>query len=579
MNYEIRIRDEWGRRCSVLRDVPLLEISTGFVTENSYVRGLLASKDLRVGHNYVLEVYLDGRRECEVEVKTVTPTYGDSKKLILDKYIDFSSMVSVSGEMDWDELNGLVGQAYTNMTVSEIAKDVITLAPSDLHYYVAHDVYPDGAERESAKFLARRPGLSEFPVGSIASGEYVSGARINFSGAYAKDGDTIAGLVVDGVAWPDVRLMMIDAEETSLNSHALKLHPEVATWSDAKYNKSGYKFRADKSTAALQDLLDTNGIDYIELNWHVDALGDYDDRVDSYGRYVGLIYGGDECFNAAMVELGHSDPYLYESGRYHPREMRLKEYFSYSDVHVDSIEASGTVVSSLDAMNGMYEVLTTLAYMEDGWVWRVDVNHGVSMGPAARIDRVVRYDPRKHGLSLETRGTEVRNQVWFLGNPVSGQISKTYSNQESIDMLGTAPAQLQLFSLSLEEDADLLLSGLLEDVAYPGPSGHVRFIEGDTASQVGDLLEIRGEAIERTTPEISGEWGSRFAGRNVFAIKRKRVFLRGKRTETYYYLTSPVRSVDAPLSYIVRGQPREDEFFQFRLDDAAVGLDMGFHLD
>ena len=76
---------------------------------------------------------------------------------------------------------------------------------------VDHQDYPDGAEREYAKFIERTEWMTELPIGSIESGEYVGPGRIDASGAYAKDGDTIAGLVVDGVAWPDLRLATIDA--------------------------------------------------------------------------------------------------------------------------------------------------------------------------------------------------------------------------------------------------------------------------------------------------------------------------------------------------------------------------------
>src|SRR5690606_41998302 len=65
------------------------------------------------------------------------------------------------------------------------------------------------------------------------------------------------------------------------------------------------------------------------------------DRVDAYGRYIGLVYGGGLCFNAAMVEQGLADVYLYEDGRYHDPAMRLKEYYSYRQPCGDSIETTG----------------------------------------------------------------------------------------------------------------------------------------------------------------------------------------------------------------------------------------------
>ena len=47
--------------------------------------------------------------------------------------------------------------------------------------------------------------------------------------------ELISGVKVDSVAWPDIRLMMIDTEERERNSHAQEMHPEVADWTDAQY--------------------------------------------------------------------------------------------------------------------------------------------------------------------------------------------------------------------------------------------------------------------------------------------------------------------------------------------------------
>jgi hypothetical protein len=49
--------------------------------------------------------------------------------------------------------------------------------------------------------------------------------------------------------------------------------------------------------------------------------------------------------------------------------------------------------------------------------------------------------------------------------------------------------------------------------------------------------------------------------------------------ETVAALTSPLRSVDEPVGFMVRSQPGASTLFQFRLDDETVGLDLGYHLD
>jgi hypothetical protein len=121
-----------------------------------------------------------------------------------------------------------------------MVRAVVNQARGPLHYYVEHTAYPDGAAREFGKFTTRMALADPLPVGGIDSGQWVDSSRIDLSGAYAKDGDTIAGLVVDGLPWPDLRLMMIDAEESSLNSHAISRHPEIADWDSDRYDRSAY---------------------------------------------------------------------------------------------------------------------------------------------------------------------------------------------------------------------------------------------------------------------------------------------------------------------------------------------------
>ncbi len=325
MQYHIDIVDTWNRRIARIERVPLMQIECGDPSDGERIVGLLPT-DLRdLGHGYRLKFYLDGTLEAEVPLDKIDPQWGEIGRWILRRLVEFDEALEVDGRRQYGDWNRTLTKAYLNTEVSELVRDAVSSVSGRLHYLVDHTAYPDGAEREYQKFASRLSSLDELPVGSVADGHYVGSARIDSTGAYAKDGDTIAGLVVDDVAWPDLRMMMIDTEEMSINSHTTKLHPEVAGWSTEKYDLSGYKYRAQAATDALQNLIDTNGIDYIELNWHRGADGEFDDRIGVYGRYIGLVYGGGECFNAAMVELAHSDVYLYGDGAYLPAEMRLKE--------------------------------------------------------------------------------------------------------------------------------------------------------------------------------------------------------------------------------------------------------------
>ena len=579
MEYRVEIVDTWNRRITRVEGTHLLKITRGFVTDMVRATGMLPADLVDVGHEYELRVYLEDRLEARVPVRVVDPQWGEQKKLVLDRFVDFRKIIEVDARRDYDGTNVLLNKAYTSKGVSDIVKDSIESVTDEIHYLVDHDSYPDGAEREYGKFTDRLVWMTEFPVGSVESGEYVGGSRIEASGAYAKDGDTIAGLVVDGEDWPDLRLMMIDTEELSINAHTIKVHPEVATWTEEKYARSGYKFSAERATDALQNLIDTKGIQYIELNWHRDGTGQFDNRVDAYGRYIGLVYGGGECFNAAMVELGHSGVYLYGDGAYNPPEMKLKEYYSYVGANENTVEPTSASLCNLDLHNGIYEVLTLLAYAAGGYVWSIDQNEAVTFRKVVLPDRVVFYDPKKHAVSLRSNSSDVVNRIQLLGNPVGGQFGKSYTNASSAEEFGLRERTLELFSVSQEQDADAIVWGLLDDVAYPEQCGVLTFLDGDAAITPGEIVEVRGGGIERITRIVAGEYGGLFPDRHVFRVARKETLIRNESVETRCYLAPVIRSVSDPLWFIVRSQPNAETFFQFRLDDEAVGLDMGFHLD
>ena len=177
----------------------------------------------------------------EAVVTRVGPMWSDVRKLVLDRYVNYLELLAFEAVGEANPGDATVSRAYTNQAVHTMVRDVINSARGPLHYWVDHTAYPDGAEREFAKFSLRATAENELEVGGITTGDWVGGFRLDTSGAAAKDGDTIQGLVVDGVAWPEVRLMMIDTEETARNSHALSRHPEVADWTDARYARSGYK--------------------------------------------------------------------------------------------------------------------------------------------------------------------------------------------------------------------------------------------------------------------------------------------------------------------------------------------------
>jgi len=524
-------------------------------------------------------VLVEGQLVCEAEVTRVMPHWGDMKRLILDRYVNFQEMIQFEAERPAQYGNGEVQRTYSYRDVGTMVRDVINSTPGRLHYTVAHTAYPDGAQREYAKFMARKTAANELETGGIARGQWVGGARIDTSGAYAKDGDTIAGVNVDGVAWPDIRLMMIDAEETTLNSHAIERHPELQYIPSAFYPLSGYKVQADAAKTALQSLISSKGIGYIELNPHQDDTGAYDDRVDAYGRYVALVYGGGECFNAAQVEKGLADAYLYEDGKYHVPEMALKDYFSYTGVHTDSVEPLTEYAVRFTAEGGAYEALTALAYLANNGRWSVGPDLAVTFRWTMGRGRTVFHDPRTVGVTLGSNSGPVVNALYFESNPLRGEMRKTYVRGESIDAFGYRGKRFPLYAFDFLEDVDRVAPALLNDVAYPELDGRVTFLHGDADVEVGDLIRLAGGAIRRLDRPLPNEWAGRFAGILMGCVKEVTHRFTGRKVETTALLTSPTRSVGDPVSFLAANAPRESALYQFRLDATAVGVDSEYHVD
>lgn len=335
MDYSIEIYDTWGRRIAVHHEVPLLKIVRTMPDKRDTIEGVIPGNVTDLGIDYRVHVLLEGNEFLDAYITRILPQWSDTRKLILDRFVHFHEVIEFEAERADNYGNKTVSRAYTNRTVSQIVRDAINAALGEIHYLVDHTSYPDGAEREFTKLSARMTSANELEVGGIDVGQWVGGARIDYSGASAKDGDTIQGLKVDGVTWPDFRMMLIDSEETSLNSHTKSLHPETEFWTTDEYNASGYKLKADAATDFLQNLIDTHGIDFIELNPHRDASGAFDDRIDFFGRYLGLVYGGGQCYNAAMVEEGHAGVLLFADGKFHVPELELKDFYSYQAPNSD----------------------------------------------------------------------------------------------------------------------------------------------------------------------------------------------------------------------------------------------------
>ena len=579
MDYQIEIIDTWGRRRAWADTVPLLEVTRRTPEQPSEINGLLPTHVEELGPGCTVRVHLDGKLFLEAPVTRTKPQWGDTSKLILDKQVPFHEALQFEAKTDPATHNRRVSRAFTNRTLSGILRDTINATLGPLHYTIEHDAYPEGAEREYAKFVARKTPENELEIGGIATGQWVDATRIDATTAYAKDGDTIAGLVVDGAPWPDLRLLMIDCEETSRNSHAFKRHPETEFWTDAEYNRSGYKLKADAAKAFLQDLIDTHGISHIELNPHRDVTGDYDDRVDAYGRYIALAYGGGQCFNAAMVENHHADIYLYEDGKYHDPAMELKDYFSYTAPNTNSLQYTPAILQEYDVAAGALEIITAIAYAANGARFTISPDHTLHFNLPTAPDAVLYFDPLHMTIQLGRDTDTLGNILYFSGNPFLSALEKTYTRGLSIDEYGPHARRFDYYSITRAADADRLAAGILDDLAYPAPRGQLHFFHGNAGLNVGDIIELRGAPVRRLERQVDGEHGNRYPNKLVARITEITHRLAGRRVQTTCTLGPPLRNVHDPLPYITRSQPGPTTLFELRLDDPTAALDLGFHLD
>lgn len=579
MNYALELLDATGLRRARIPFVPLLEVTLNGVDGEDSLRGLLPADLPTCDLGWTLRLSLDGTAVLEAQVTRLAPQWGDTKKLIVDRYVSFHAVLEVEAETRKALLNESVSHVAVNQPVDRIVRELINRAPGTLHYTVQHDAYPDGAVREYEKFLARASTENALETGGIAAGQWVDAARIDATGAYAKEGDTLAGLVVDGVAWPDVRLMMINCEETSRNARAIQRHPEVSDWSDARYARSGYCHRGLAAKQFLQDLLDTRGISHIELNPHRDAAGEFDDRIDAQGRYLGLVYGGGECFNAALIELGHAAVCLHEGGRFLDPALALKEFFSYPETTQESIGPLPATLAQFSADAPVFGLLATLAYAAGGAVLALSAKGRVRLRIASDPDRVLFFDTARHAAALGEDDATLATVLSLSGNPLQWNGALTQSREESRAVYGDRVRHLAHFAFGTAADLEQLAQGLLDDVAYPASAGTVTIFRGDAAARPGELIELREAPLRRLFPQLPQEHGNRYPGRIVARVHAVRHRIFGQQVETQLILGPPLRSVQDPLEFMVRGQRSESSLYAFALDDANAGLDLGLHLD
>lgn len=163
-----------------------------------------------------------------------------------------------------------------------------------------------GAAAAAAELVALRARLGRLrPLGPQleSAGEYVAAARLARSAPVALDGDTLGGIVVDGRAWPPVRLLGLDAPE--LHAHARRRYgaDRWAVVDELSWSRSPEGRRARGARALLGRLV-ARGLVALELNPWRGSNGRLGERRDRYGRALARVY----------VDLGDVGAYLVGCG-------------------------------------------------------------------------------------------------------------------------------------------------------------------------------------------------------------------------------------------------------------------------
>jgi endonuclease YncB( thermonuclease family) len=572
MRYRLELRDPWQRPLAVFSEDLELEATRALPDREDRLRCTLPHVP-GLGPGCGASLYLDGALWRAYAIARTAETWNADLQLEHNTRPPRRDRMTIEGSASLSEFNTPIRRIYADARLDAIVRDVVHRAPGPLHLTVDHNAYPDGAQREFGKLIARINSDNELEQGGITQGQWVGADRVDASQAYAKDGDTIAGLRVDGAPWPDLRLLMIDAEETALNSHARKRHPETAFWNAARYANSGYRRRAELARDALQQLMTQKGISHIELNPHRDASGAYDDRVDAYGRYVGMVHGGGECFNAALVELGLADVYLYADGQYHVPEHELKDFFSYAGSSRLSNPENNLHVEALDLDGGALDALTLFAWLANEHVFSVSCDGAVVFGAPTQPDHVIAYRADQMSVCSGFDGADLLNWVALSGHARIAPNKISASRSESIAAYGLHARGWTWPWLGGNADKQHLAQGMLADLAYPTPQLTLTFFHGATGFHPGELVALSGAPLERLAPRLPGEWtgdvSSSFCGRIVEVRQR----ILGDAVQTQVVLGAPLRSMARPLAALGRLHARDPGLFGFTLDDSLCPLD------
>src|SRR5690606_29237093 len=128
------------------------------------VEGILPSPVDALGHGYRVRVYVGEAAFVDAPVTEVRPQWSDTRKLILERFVYFHEVIAFRAEVPANSLDGRIVRGYISRPIDEIVRSAINSTLGSIHYTVDHTAYPDGAQREFAKFEARRTAANELAI-------------------------------------------------------------------------------------------------------------------------------------------------------------------------------------------------------------------------------------------------------------------------------------------------------------------------------------------------------------------------------------------------------------------------------
>lgn len=481
--------------------------------KNSTCAGILAGKPEGLDLGDYVYIIDEGTIIFAGLIRSFEPRIGIVKKLIRNKYFTLRNVFVFEAEFNPAIIfNESLSSVFENMLISDILKYFVNSLKIPLFYTVDYSgTYGEGQVGEYQKFLSRKDSLSEYI--DLYYGDLICSGRIDASAAIAEDGRTIGGLKIDGAVINDVIMIGIAPESLTIDG-ALERHPELEGMGQAEYEKTEYYALAVQARDWLQDEIDEHGIDYIEINWHLDEDGLPDSRMDRNDRLQVIIYTYGRCLNVGQIEMGYSPFAAPESGFSYPAEILMKEWISYRGKTTASLDRSERLIDALSFFEeNPLGVIDLLARLAGNYYWKLipypEPRHITGYNSplacclewrcaSGRVpDKIVRYDSKNMSFDLKSGVRDLYNIFNFYGGNLDGEYFKRhFENQASVIRYGPRAETIVVPGIISDQPANWLETALLSDFAGIRDEGFIVLRCGGIDIMPGDSLKLSGYEAE-----------------------------------------------------------------------------------